>query len=192
MAGVMKAAIRDILTRLRTIEFRGGGAFSFVAVWNDQLSRMAEGTGYSLPMPAAFVEIIQNPWQLLGMGVSIADIIVRFHIAHQQYDAGDGTLDQDLDVYDLRDAVLEAFVGYQAAKCSSLGRIGEQPDYAHNNIYHYTIDFTCCIVDTAGSPLDPDANVYITREPPIGFCIHVNDPADAERIFADTFNDLFA
>ena len=130
------------------------------AVWNNQLDLILTGEGVSFDMPAIFPELIFNPSILLGTGISQSSVLWRLHILHQQLDAGDGTLDQNLDIDDLRDLVKVTFTRYQPKNCTPLAYVGDEPDYSHNNVYHHIIDFTCTFIDTKGSPLDPDSTEW--------------------------------
>lgn len=138
----------------------GVTAVKHSAVWNNQLDRLLTGEGVSFETPAIFVELIYEPSKLLGVAVTQSGVIWRVHIVYTQLDAGDGTLDQNLDVFDTRDSIKVALSRYQPGNCTPLRFVGGELDYNHNNVYHYVMDFGCTIIDTKGSPLDPDSEEW--------------------------------
>ncbi|MGN7818791.1 hypothetical protein ACTJJB_01605 [Chitinophaga sp. 22536] len=169
MAGI-KQPILDILNLLKTIP-----DFQIVRIWNNQIDYEKGGEYYNFPKPAVFLETVDgSTWDTLALGISSADLIFRVHIAHECYDAQDGTFEQDLIVFDLRDAVLEKLQLFHPTGCGPMTKILEAQDYEHDNIYHYTIDFAVNFIDTKGSPLDPDSGKFITKDPPTGLQVQVN------------------
>lgn len=169
MAG-MKAPILDIMNRLKELP-----DFALVRIWNNQIEMRREGKHYDYPTPALFVEVINDPvWEQLGLGFQSADLGFRIHIEHEYYDAQDGTMEQDLVVFDLRDKVVAKLSLYEPSACGPLTKTSEAQDYDHDNIYHYTIDFVCNFIDSTGSPYDPNSGQYIDKLPPTGVQIEVN------------------
>lgn len=160
MASIIKQSIQDMLTALTNT-----AQFNFVAVWNNHVERL-DGTGYSFNSPAAFVELENLTPMRLATGVTSTDTIVRIHIVHYELAAADGTLDQNLNVFDYRDAVKVAFTGLKVTNFSALQYYAEQQDYDHSNVYHYIIEFIGNFVDTKGSPYDPDSTEWIETTPP--------------------------
>lgn len=169
MAGI-KEPILDILTKLREIT-----ELQFVRVWNNQIETRKDGQHYDYPTPAAFVEVINEPvWEQLGVGFQGADLGIKIHLEHNYYDAQDGTFEQDLVIFDLRDKIVAKLSLYEATACGPLTKTGEAQDYDHDNVYHYTIDFVCHFIDSKGSPYDPGAGKYVEKEAPTGLQIVVN------------------
>jgi hypothetical protein len=148
----------------------------YVAIFNNQVKEEQDGKTFDFPKPALLVEI-ENPnqgLQTLGQDfVSVSEITWRISIVHEQLDAADGTMDQNLDVFDYRDLLKVAMTGIRPKNCSKWMYVEESQDYAHNNIYVYSVGFKCSFVDTKGSPLDPDSNTYITFDPPIALDLGV-------------------
>jgi hypothetical protein len=171
MASIIKTAFQDVLLIARQIT-----GVQYVAIFNNQVKEEQDGKTFDFPKPALLVEI-ENPnqgLQTLGQDfVSVSEITWRISIVHEQLDAADGTLDQNLDVFDYRDLVKVAMTGIRPKNCSKWMYVEESQDYAHNNIYVYSVGFKCSFVDTKGSPLDPDSNTYITFEPPIALDLGV-------------------
>jgi hypothetical protein len=125
----------------------------FVQLWNNQLASMKEADTeasilYSFSLPALFVEFLNMETEQLGNGNQLySNLVVRIHILHRQEDAGDGTLEQNLAVLDLRDAVQLALQNFRPAGASEFIRQRQQMDYNHNNVYHYTMDYGCTYID---------------------------------------------
>lgn len=160
----LKQAIKDIKARILT-----NSQFIYCAVFNDQIKQEESGKTFVFPKPAVLVEISSpsNGLQTLGSyGVTVHDFIFRFSIVHEQLNAEyDGTagsgMDENLDVFDLRDTLKTLLTGFQPTNCSNLQYDSESQDYAHDNIYVYGISFRCSYVDTKGSPYDVDSNVWV-------------------------------
>jgi hypothetical protein len=171
MASIIKTAFQDVLLIARQIT-----GVQYVAIFNNQVKEEQDGKTFDFPKPALLVEI-ENPnqgLQTLGQDfVTVSEITWRISIVHEQLDAADGTMDQNLDVFDYRDLVKVAMTGIRPKNCSKWMYVEESQDYAHNNIYVYSVGFKCSFVDTKGSPLDPDSNTYITFEPPIALDLGV-------------------
>ena len=142
-----------IKTQLQTITF-DGSAISFIQQWNNQLESLkAKDTEanimYSFSLPALFIEFLNLETEQLGNGNQLyADLVVRIHILHRQEDAGDGTMEQNLAVFSLRDAVQMTLQNFRPAGASEFIRQKQEMDYHHNNIYHYVMDYGCTFVDT--------------------------------------------
>ena len=168
MAGI-KAPILDILQKLNTLYIRNGDGQSVlphVRIWNNQIQYLLEGQLSVFPMPAFFVEVVNNPtYQILGQQNRSADLSFRVHIAHEFYDAQDGTFEQDLIVFDLRDQVIANLTAFKLTGCGPLEAMSEAQDYEHKNVYHYVIDFICNFTDDIGSRYNannPNAYIYTT------------------------------
>ena len=112
---------------------------------------MEEGKIEGFPMPCAFVEM-SNPTnhQQLAQGFTQSDLLVRIHIGADQYDAGDGTMEQNMTIFDLRDQIVKALTYYQPAKCGRMMKVSENQDFEHTNMYHYIVEFTMGFVDSEG------------------------------------------
>lgn len=152
MAGIL-APMLDIMNRLQSL-----GVFQHIRVWNSQIDYEREGQLYDFPKPAAFLEVISDPiYEMLGNGVQMADIAFRIHICDEEYDAGQGTFEQNLSVFALRDAICRTagLALFKPTGCSPLTKVTENQDFEHDNLYHYTVDFLSSFVDSTGAPADP-------------------------------------
>jgi hypothetical protein len=161
MAGI-KQPILDILTKLKDVT-----EIQYIRIWNNQVKHEDEGKIYDWPKPAVFLEVISSPqWQEMGNGYQGADIGWRLHLVHEQFDAQDGTFEQNLAVFDIRDNIVRKLSFYEPTGCGPLVKRSEGFDYDHTQIYVYVIDFTCFFIDSKGAKTDPDAGLFIDKAPP--------------------------
>jgi hypothetical protein len=142
----MKTFIQDILTQLNTVT-----GVQFTRVWNDQLTLDEQQEGYSFPMPALFPEILnQQEAKQLGDGIQLFEnLIVRIHTIHWQLDAGDGTMEQNLDVFDFQNEVYKKMDGFTPAGAGTFVRGAEERDYQHKGVYHSIQDYKTNYLDTS-------------------------------------------
>jgi hypothetical protein len=133
----------------------------FVQMWNNQLESLKTSDTernimYSFSLPALFIEFRNADTEQLGNGNQIyPNLVVRIHILHRLEDAGDGTMEQNLAVFDLRDAIQVALQNFRPAGASEFIRQKQEMDYNHNNVYHYIMDYGCTYIDTlTNQPLD--------------------------------------
>lgn len=189
MAGI-KAPLQDILTKLATINVTnpdGNTIPLYSRVWNNQVQLNKEGQLYDFPKPAAFVEFITPvSFTEIGGNFRSADLGINIHLVHEYYNA-DGTFEQDLLVFDLRDKVVAALSQFKPTGCGQMVSNGDQQDFDHDNIYHYIISFFCDFTDSKGSPLDPDRNTQVTKEPPTDLALNVD--VDTEPVFNPTIQE---
>ena len=166
----IKTAVTDIMGRLSSLQdSTGNPLFLYVRVFNDHFNRMEHQQIEAFPLPCALVEAVSPIVFLpIGGGLQQADVTWRIHIGMEQLDAQDGTMEQNLDIFDkYRDPVVAILSNFRPTACGLLFRTGEQPDYNHTNVYVYTIDFKCGLIDTKGSPYDPGNSQYTYTTPPI-------------------------
>jgi hypothetical protein len=169
MSGI-KQPLQDILTRLSAIQVMNQDrqlVSLYSRVWNNHVQNLLSGESYEWPRPAAFVEIATN-FEIIGLGFRSADLGIRIHLVHDYFNA-DGTFDQDLTIFDLRDQILSAKDGlsfYCPTACGPLHCIGEEQDFDHNNLYHYILNFICNFTDSKGSKYDPETGFYIESADP--------------------------
>jgi hypothetical protein len=82
-------------------------------------------------------------------------------------DAQDGTMGQNLDIFDLKEKVTKAFRDFAPTACSTVQRTGESQNFDHDNVYEYLIDYATHMIDSKGSKYDPDDNDFILSTPPL-------------------------
>ena len=181
MPGI-KQPLQDMLTRLTTLTVTNGDGstvYLYCRVWNNQIRYEEDGTLYNFPKPAAFVEVVSPAtFETLGQGYQSCDINFRVHLTHENYN-NEGTFEQDLAIFDLRDRVKALLTAYEPTNCGPLNVINEQQDFEHTNVYHYIMDFVCNFTDTKGSKLDADhTDKFIPSVPPTTMILNVttNDP----------------
>ncbi len=148
----MKQSLKDILNRIDGIVVGGSKLFKHSAVYNDQVRGLLTGKSYSYSTPACFVEVLDYSDEQLGMGIAAQDVYVNFHIIHTQLDAADGTLDQNFDVFDLRNAIRKYMTGFNPCDMTSFGFATERQDFRHNNVYHFIVTFKSKYFDYNGDP----------------------------------------
>ena len=153
MSGI-SAPIADLKALLTSITFRNNAGQTiglFSEVWNNHFKSLEDGTTYSFPLPAALIEVI-NPanYTQLAFGITESDITFRIHIGMEQLDSGTGTMDENLTIFALRDAVIAKLTYQELTACSGLMKVSENQDYNHDNLYVYTIDFVCSFIDDLG------------------------------------------
>lgn len=180
MAGI-KAPLQDILTKLATLNVTNGDGNTvnlLARVWNNQVEREKDSQLYNYPKPAAFVEIVSPiGWEELGGNFLQSDLGVTIHIVTELYNT-EGTLDQNLVVYDLRDQIVALLSQYKPTGCSLMRLMGEEPDYDADNLNHYKLTFAVNFIDSKASPYDPARGNYTENVPPLDLQV------DAEK--ADT------
>lgn len=169
MAGIADG-IRSILAALAAIPVvNGDGATTipYVRVWKNQIHRLEAGELEAFPMPAFFLEISGLiDWQSVGQGVNTGDPDWTIHIAHEFYDAGDGTMEQDLAVFDLRDTILNVLTLFQPTGGGPWECKQEEHDINNKNIYHLILKFRGHFIDYAGSRINPSTTKFQYKEPP--------------------------
>lgn len=174
MAGV-KEPLMDVLSKLETITVRNNDGQQVPLrsrIFNNQLVREQEGKQYAYEKPCVFVEVInKSKYDQLGEGFQSSDIGFRLHLVHEEYDTGDGMMDQNINIFDLRDKVVRTLSLYEPTGCGPLTRVGEDQDYDHSNLYHYMIDFVCNFTDSRGSKWDQGK--LIDKDPPTDLEIDV-------------------
>lgn len=154
----LKQAILSIMAHLES-------TIPYIRIWNGQVKEEEDGKLYDFPKPALFIEArSSNQFQPLGGGFSQSDITFIFHLVHEQFDAQDGTFEQNLAVYDLKSSVNALLTNFKPEQCSGLMKTGESQDYNHTNIYHYQLEYICGLIDTDGVPIDTLSGSPITLE----------------------------
>ncbi len=163
MAGI-KAAILSLITKLEAVP-----GLQHVRVWNNQISDEDSGKLYDFPKPAVFIEVRSpDPFLPLGGSYTQSDITIAIHLVHEQFDAGDGTFEQNLDVYDIQAAINMALTNFQPDQCGRMFKVAEVRDDNHTNIYHYISEWMTGLIDNGG--VDPSAE--ITKDPPTTLIIN--------------------
>ena len=165
--------LKDIITDLRDfigsmfITTGDGEVVDIKSVmWNNQLERVKAGE-LTLPRyPCVYLEVLPQQWQTLGMTYLAADVTFRVHLIHQEFDAMDGTQDQNMNVYDLRKRLMQWFALYKTLGCGRMVPVNEEQDYNHDNLYHYIIDFKAHVIESTIFANTGSSGSFIVKEPP--------------------------
>ena len=131
---------------------------AFIQMFNNHFDLMESQDVYSFPFPCCFIEFIaDNQLIQLGNGMQMYDpLTVRVHIGQDFYNANDGTEEQNLVVFDLKDKVFIALQKFEPNGAVQFIRISETQDFNHTNVYHFIMDFKTNYVDYIRSePLNP-------------------------------------
>lgn len=175
MAGI-KQPLQDILTKLATLDVtdqNGRTVKLYARVWNNQVDFEKEGELYNYPKPAAFVEMVSPMvFEEIGLNFRSVDLGIIIHLVHEYYN-GEGTFEQDLAIFDLRDQVIALLSQYQPAACGPMVAVNEAQEFDHDNLYHYQITFAANFTDSKASPYDVGRGIYIDKEPPTGLQMEV-------------------
>ncbi|MDQ2718230.1 MAG: hypothetical protein M3Z26_00510 [Bacteroidota bacterium] len=173
MSGI-SAPIKDLLSKLSTLQVTnsdGNTVNLYARIWNNQIKEEENGKLYDFPKPSAFLEIINEAkYDEIGCGFQSCDLGIRVHFVHEFYNA-EGTFEQDLLIFDLRDSLVSLLSFYTPTGCGPMIRTGESQDYNHSNLYHYIIDFITNFTDSKGSAYDPATGKYIYSTPPTNLSI---------------------
>lgn len=127
-------------------------------MWNNQLELLAAGKLEMFNHPACFIEFSSAEIQQLGNGVQLFNPLkFKVHILDWQIDAMDGTFEQNLEVYDLKDVIYQALQKLQPGllnqdtpqniPVSEFIRIAEWQDYQHAGVYHYIQEYSTTLID---------------------------------------------
>jgi hypothetical protein len=143
----MKQLLIDIKAVLATIT-----DIKHYAIFNNQIDAINKddpNNYYAFPLPAVFVEFDNaNQPQYIGNGVQIYEpLVIRFHILMEQLDSATGTLDENLDIFDLKNKVYLAFQNWHTEGSGTFNRTQENQDYNHNNLYVWQMEFTTSYID---------------------------------------------
>jgi hypothetical protein len=112
----------------------------YFAIWNNQTDYLEKGESYDWAKPALFLEVVTpDNFMALMNGYSVADIDWCVHIVTEMFDAADGTMEQNLTIFDWRDKVMEWLSPYgvnafKPTGCGTLLKISETQDYGHRAV----------------------------------------------------------
>lgn len=189
MSVVLKQPIVDLLTKLRTLSVTNPDQTTttpHVRVWNNQLDYEKEGQLQNYPKPAFFLEVVSPAvFSVLGEGYRSCDINFRVHIVHEYMNSDGveaGNFEQDLAIFDLRDQVIELLTRHTPPGCGPMECMQESPDYAHDNLYHYVLDFITNFTDGAGRKR------YVMKEPPTALELTVATENQNQTVLLQPFN----
>lgn len=161
----MKQFVNDILARIATAT-----GIQHIAIYNQQYDRINNGEdageqGYLFATPAVFVEFDFSQIEQLGSGYQMYQVQTILHIVDVQADSGTGTLDQNLNIFDIKSDVFLKVQKYKPTQGSLMIRTSEVPDYSHNNLYVWKQTYINTLVANEGK----DVIGGLTKPPPQTF-----------------------
>ena len=124
----------------------------YVQMWNNQLrgwkNKIKNNESYDVTMPCILIEFTHLPSERLGNDSMIyPDLTVKVHIVDEQFDAGDGTMEQNLEAYAIADAVHLVLEKFRPPGCVEFIRRDQNIDSDHDNLYHYVLYYATNYVD---------------------------------------------
>lgn len=152
----MKQIYLSIINQIKSI-----GIFNndYIFIFNNQIERIKD-KGYAFNGPTVFVEIQEKNRKALAAGFASSELVIILHLYDVQLDAGDGTLDQNLEVFDLKTSLHQYINLFKPTDfTTSLMVIDDwEQDFNHSDIYHYRIRYACSFIDNSaylygGNPL---------------------------------------
>lgn len=127
--------------------------------WNNQVQWLLDKNGAKVQlfrMPAVFIAFKTGDIMQLGNGVQMYDpLIFELHILNWQLDAKDGTLEQDLNVFNLKDDIYLKVQKFQPGltdetiPAGAAIRFSEQEDNEHPGVYHFIQSYRCQFLDSS-------------------------------------------
>lgn len=153
----LKAFVNNILTHAEAIPV-SGGTFH-VDIWNNQVQFMRDRTIEAIPLPALFVEVLFTNGGHDAERMTTRDVQVRLHIVMEKLNT-EGTFARNTVIYDYRDLVLQYFskwhvsTGNNPYEFTPFQYTGEEPQYDHDNLYEYVLEFSTTFSQVLGNYQD--------------------------------------
>lgn len=157
----MKSLFLDIKSRI----INNIPEITYVRMFNNQLQNAVNNNStYDFPIPCVFVEFDSpNEPKQLGVGFQIYEpLYVKLHLVVNELDSADGNLDQNLNIFDLKDSLYTIMQKFNPDKASIFIRSSEEQDYDHDNIYVWKQTYTTTYID--GLMEEPINFVYNSPE----------------------------
>jgi hypothetical protein len=155
-------ALSGLLETIPTTNQDGGDTTMYVSLWNNQIERKKEGSGFVYQTPACFIETNFSEGLPIGGGATSYEVIFRILIEHENYNT-EGTLDQDLIIFDIKSNVHRKLNAVKLPNCSPLFQSGKAMDYNHDNVYLCVLEYSTHFIDFTGSALDTLTGLYVTE-----------------------------
>lgn len=139
----MKDTLQSILDRLKELNI-----FKYIAIYNNQIDRI-RASQINFNSPSCYIEVKHSNTLNLGNKLNANDLNIRIHIAHLEYDAVTGRLDENINIFSIRDSIKKQLIKWNPINCGPLSTTPEMQEYKHGNIYHYIIKFNGHWVDSS-------------------------------------------
>lgn len=137
--------------------------FQYVAIYNSQIENEDEGEGDLYDKPACFVEVATGDYTPMLGGIGATDINYRIRIVGAEYDAINGTKDQNLTIFEYRDLLKRYLVNFTPLNGSRMMHMSEMQDTDHTSIYVWLMEYKSAFIDVTGSQYD-DASPFIINK----------------------------
>ena len=182
----------DIKTQLLTLQSGGASVLKTVARWNNQVELLYDEQGGRNPnflFPACFISFKAAEIMQLAQGVQLYEnLIIDLHILDWQIDAGDGTQEQNLEIYDLKELVFSVMNKFSPnATNDSAGtfmRIAEEDDDKHHGVYHFVQRYKTSFVNN--SLQEPVNGIPSTVPMPVEIDNYVSGSGDTSEPYIKT------
>lgn len=148
----------------------------YIQMYNNHFDLENEGNIYALPGKWCLVEFDDDqPYNQLGAGYQIIDpLFIKLHITDVVYNNLDGTQEQNLDIFVLKQKIFAAIQKFEPAGAVAFMRVSETQDKSHKARYHYIQTYQTNYIDQARSePIGgvdsvppTDVNLTVTYSPP--------------------------
>ena len=153
----LKLFVNKILDHAEAIPV-SGGTFH-VDIWNNQVQYMRDQQLEAVRLPALFVELQFSNGGHDAERMTAREVQVRLHIVMEKMNA-EGYFGRNTDIYDLRDLVLQYFSKWHTSTAGNqydftpFQYTGEQPQYDHDNLYEYVLEFSTTFSQVLGNYQD--------------------------------------
>lgn len=143
-------AYASVFNKVDTIlDSQGRRVFKIRQIYNDQPARIVAGKAYNVyEYPQVYVEMKMGQETNLGQRLNAFNINFVFHIVMVELAAPNGGLDQNLNIFGLRDMINRTFIGFFPSECGPLRYVTEYQSYNHGNIYEYNMVYEAHYMDT--------------------------------------------
>lgn len=164
--------IQEIFKSIK--DSKGIMIFKYFNIWDNQIDEAILGKTYSFMTPAVFIEVNTGEGNTLGGGyTSYPKCEITLHIVDNFLNS-DETLEQNLEVFDLRDISKSKLNRKTLSSCSALMNILDMEDFKHDNIYKYRLGFLTNFIDDKGSLYDTDADDSLTFDTLVNPTINIS------------------
>ena len=182
----------DIKSQLLTLQSGGQPIIKYITRWNNQLELLYDENGAKVEaflMPAVFISFKASEIMQLAQGVQlIENMIIDLHILDWQIDATDGTMEQNLHIYDLKEqiySVMNKFkVNTTTDSAGTFMRIAEEDDDKHMAVYHFVQRYKTSYVNN--SLQEPVGGIPSTTPMPIEADVRVKNSGDGSEPYIKT------
>lgn len=148
----------------------------YVQMYNGQFDQEENQAIYALPEKFCLVEFEDDQqFNQLGGGYQIVDpLFITLHISDVLYNNTDGTQEQNLDIFPLKQKVFLAMQKFEPAGAVAFMRVSETHDKAHKARYHYIQKYQTNYIDQQrAEPVNgvdsvppTDLNLTVVYNPP--------------------------